>query len=220
MTFKPSGSRQFSSTLRPGCGGTFIATNLDATFPDGPSTTTPGGALAAALTTSTGVTPFVIGKPEPTGLSLIAASWGVPAAGMAMVGDRLDTDIAAGNAFGCLSVLVLTGVSTRAEAESGRAAEKPGVVLRNLNDLPFLLTNRQLIHIDPERSGPFPPGGRSLIRRPRKARFVAERRRDFPCLGEHGNTVAQPAFGPFLGPFTERRGRLAAEAPNRDKHIL
>ena len=121
-------------------GAVFIATNLDATFPDGPTTTTPGGgALVAALTTSTGVTPFVMGKPEPTGLSLIAASWGVPAAAMAMVGDRLDTDIAAANAFGCLSVLVLTGVSTRAEAESAGTAEKPAAVLENLNDLPSLL---------------------------------------------------------------------------------
>lgn len=121
-------------------GAAFIATNLDATFPDGPTTTTPGGgALVAALTTSTGVTPRVIGKPEPTGLSLIAAAWGVSADDMAMVGDRLDTDIAAANAFGCLSVLVLTGVSTRVEAERAGAAEKPGVILESLVDLPAAL---------------------------------------------------------------------------------
>ena len=72
-------------------GAAFIATNLDATFPDGPTTTTPGGgALVAALATSTGITPLVIGKPQPTGLSLIAASWGVSAADMAVVGDRLE----------------------------------------------------------------------------------------------------------------------------------
>ena len=123
-------------------GAAFIATNLDATFPDGPTTTTPGGgALVAALTTSTGVTPLVMGKPEPAGLSLIAASWGVTADDMAVIGDRLDTDIAAANAFGCLSVLVLTGVSTRAEAEQAVAAEKPGVVLESLVDLPAVLGN-------------------------------------------------------------------------------
>ena len=121
-------------------GATFIATNLDATFPDGPATTTPGGgALVAALTTSTGVTPLVIGKPQPTGLALIAASWGATADSMAVVGDRLDTDIAAANAFGCLSVLVLTGVSTRAEAEQAHAAERPGVVLESLAELPAVL---------------------------------------------------------------------------------
>ena len=127
-------------------GAAFIATNLDATFPDGPATTSPGGgALVAALTTSTGVTPLVMGKPEPTGLSLISASWGVSAAGMAMVGDRLDTDIAAANAFGCLSVLVLTGVSTQAEAATATAMEKPKAVLQSLADLPGLLECRSSV---------------------------------------------------------------------------
>jgi 4-nitrophenyl phosphatase len=124
-------------------GATFIATNLDATFPDGPATTTPGGgALVAALATSTGITPIVIGKPQPTGLSLIAASWGVSADDMVVVGDRLDTDIAAANAFGCLSVLVLTGVSTRAEAEQAGATKKPRVVLESLVGLPAVLEDR------------------------------------------------------------------------------
>lgn len=124
-------------------GAAFIATNLDATFPDSPTTTTPGGgALVAVLTTSTGATPLVMGKPEPTGLSLIAAFWGVSAESMAMVGDRLDTDIAAANAFGCLSVLVLTGVSTRTEAETAAAGEKPVAVLQDLADLPSLLERR------------------------------------------------------------------------------
>ena len=128
-------------------GAAFIATNLDATFPGGPTTTTPGGgALVAALTTSTGVTPLVIGKPQPTGLSLIAAAWGVSAGDMAVVGDRLDTDIAAANAFGCLSVLVLTGVSTRTEAEQADAAERPRVVLANLTNLPAVLEDRRHMH--------------------------------------------------------------------------
>ncbi len=59
-------------------GANFIATNLDVTFPDSPSNTVPGaGALAAALQASTGVTPKVIGKPQTTGIALIADSWGV-----------------------------------------------------------------------------------------------------------------------------------------------
>ena len=132
-------------------GAAFIATNLDATFPDSPTTTTPGGgALVAVLTTSTGATPLVMGKPEPTGLSLIAASWGVSAQSMAMVGDRLDTDIAAANAFGCLSVLVLTGVSTRAEAETVAEAESPNAVMESLADLPVILERRGGIDDSPE----------------------------------------------------------------------
>jgi ribonucleotide monophosphatase NagD (HAD superfamily) len=34
-----------------------------------------------------------------------------------VIGDRLDTDIAAGQGAGCLTALVLTGVSTREQAE-------------------------------------------------------------------------------------------------------
>ena len=86
-------------------GATFIATNLDATYPDTLTTTTPGGgAIVAALRTSTGVEPIVIGKPQTTGLELVADSWGVGPADIAGVGDRLDTDIAAARAFGCLAV--------------------------------------------------------------------------------------------------------------------
>jgi 4-nitrophenyl phosphatase len=35
-----------------------------------------------------------------------------------VVGDRLETDIAAGQAVGCPTAFVLSGVSTRAEAEA------------------------------------------------------------------------------------------------------
>jgi len=121
-------------------GATFIATNLDATYPDTLSTTTPGGgAIVAALRTSTGVEPIVIGKPQTTGLELVAGSWGVGPADIVSVGDRLDTDIAAARAFGCLAVLVLTGISTRAEAEAASGLERPDVILPDLTGLIPLL---------------------------------------------------------------------------------
>ena len=121
-------------------GASFIATNLDATYPDTLTTTTPGGgAIVAALRTSTGVEPIVIGKPQTTGLELVADFWGVGPADIAGVGDRLDTDIAAARAFGCLAVLVLTGISTRAEAEAATGLERPDVILPDLTGLIPLL---------------------------------------------------------------------------------
>lgn len=121
-------------------GARFIATNLDVTYPDTLTTTTPGGgAIAAALRASTGVAPLVIGKPQTTGLELVADAWGVGPADIAGVGDRLDTDIAAARAFGCLAVLVLTGISTRAEAEAAMEAERPDVILPDLTGLLPLL---------------------------------------------------------------------------------
>jgi len=121
-------------------GATFIATNLDATYPDTLTTTTPGGgALVAALRTSTGVEPIVIGKPQTTGLQLVADSWGVGPADIVAVGDRLDTDIACARAFGCLAVLVLTGISTLAEADAATGLERPDVILPDLPGLIPLL---------------------------------------------------------------------------------
>lgn len=122
-------------------GAVFIATNADVTFPDSPTTTVPGaGALVAALQASTGVAPKVIGKPQPTGLALIAASWGVGPASIVAVGDRLDTDIAAAKAFGCVAALVLTGIANRADAERATGLHKPDVVLQDLTELVPLLS--------------------------------------------------------------------------------
>lgn len=122
-------------------GAAFIATNLDVTFPDSPSTTVPGaGALAAALQASTGVTPKVIGKPQTTGIALIADSWGVGPESIVAVGDRLDTDIAAAKAFGCVAALVLTGITSQADAAIATGLHKPDVILQNLSELTPILS--------------------------------------------------------------------------------
>jgi ribonucleotide monophosphatase NagD (HAD superfamily) len=91
------------------------------------------------LRTSTGVEPLVIGKPQTLGIAQIAASWGVAPQEIAAVGDRLDTDVAAAKAFGCLAVLVLTGVTSKAEAEQADGAVKPDRILRDLTELIPLL---------------------------------------------------------------------------------
>jgi ribonucleotide monophosphatase NagD (HAD superfamily) len=52
-----------------------------------------------------------------------------------MVGDRLDTDIAAGNRMGVYTALVLTGVSSQEEAESARSDFKPDRIIGSLSEL-------------------------------------------------------------------------------------
>ena len=59
-------------------------------------------------------------------LEAAVAAMGVPASDCVMVGDRLDTDIAAGHAAGMLTLMVLTGVSRRGEIAS--FAIKPDLV--------------------------------------------------------------------------------------------
>ena len=98
----------------------FYATNPDKTFPT-PRGEIPGaGAWYAVVTTATDVQPVVAGKPFPFLIELALEKLGTSHRETLVVGDRLETDIAAGQAVGCLTALVLSGVSSRAEADLWR----------------------------------------------------------------------------------------------------
>lgn len=87
----------------------WIATNLDMTFPT-PRGLAPGnGALVGAVAAAVGRRPdAVAGKPEPA--LLLEAIRRTGALRPLMIGDRLDTDIAAGGRLGIETLLVMTGV--------------------------------------------------------------------------------------------------------------
>ena len=92
-------------------GATFVATNADKSFPVEQGRQDPGaGALLAFVEAASGRRALVIGKPSPTMVYEAMAAAGVGADRTIMVGDRLDTDIAAGLAAGTRTWLVLTGV--------------------------------------------------------------------------------------------------------------
>jgi glycerol 3-phosphatase-2 len=91
-------------------GARFVATNPDGSFP-APDGLWPGaGAIAAAVSTTTGVHPTVVGKPARPLFEAAAEATG--AERPLVVGDRLDTDIdgAAGMAWD--SMLVWSGAAT------------------------------------------------------------------------------------------------------------
>jgi 4-nitrophenyl phosphatase len=96
-------------------GARFVGSNPDTSFPTERGLVPGAGALLATLVATTGRQPVVIGKPEPLMLELAMNSAGGTLQDTAMLGDRLDTDIAAARRLGMTSVLVLTGVSTRAD---------------------------------------------------------------------------------------------------------
>jgi 4-nitrophenyl phosphatase len=101
----------------------FYATNPDKTFPT-PRGEIPGaGAWIAVIVTATGVEPVYAGKPAPYLLELARERLGTAKDETLVVGDRLETDIAGGQAAGMPCALVLSGVSTREEGEAWR----PGV---------------------------------------------------------------------------------------------
>lgn len=93
-------------------GAQFIATNPDATYPMEGGRLEPGaGSLVAALRTCSGIEPYVAGKPSPDMVFLALETCGVGPEEALLVGDRVDTDLAAAEAAGCPGVLVLTGVT-------------------------------------------------------------------------------------------------------------
>jgi phosphoglycolate/pyridoxal phosphate phosphatase family enzyme len=118
-------------------GAAFIATNRDKTYPDSGGRVLPGGgAIVAAIETCSGVVPRTIGKPEPYTLELILRLAGATPEDCLVIGDRLDTDIAIGKAVGARTALVLTGISTRAEAESAPPECKPDLIWNDLTEMP------------------------------------------------------------------------------------
>ena len=95
----------------------WVASNLDRTIPT-PTGIAPGnGLLVEVVRQVTGADPAAVaGKPERPLVDAAVASAG--AHRPIIVGDRLDTDIAAAHAYGCDSLLVLTGVHTREDAQA------------------------------------------------------------------------------------------------------
>lgn len=106
------------ATLLVRSGVPFYATNPDKTFPT-PRGLIPGaGAWYSIVTTATGVEPIVAGKPFPFLMDLSLEKLGTKNSETLVVGDRLDTDIAAGQRVGCPTALVLSGVATKEQAET------------------------------------------------------------------------------------------------------
>jgi len=120
------------ATLAIRAGALWMATNMDRTLPS-PRGALPGnGSLVAAVATALGRQPdLVVGKPSPGLFQAAAAGYARPL----VVGDRLDTDIAGAHRAGMDSLLVLTGVSSRADVDAAPADQRPTYVAPDLSGL-------------------------------------------------------------------------------------
>jgi glycerol-1-phosphatase len=112
--------------------GDLIATSLDPTYPM-PDGLWPGtGAVVRAVEVASGETAVVVGKPEP---QLIISALDRLGEGRAlMIGDRLDTDMAAAANAHIDAALVLTGGATRDQAAAA-PDPKPVAVADTLAEL-------------------------------------------------------------------------------------
>lgn len=116
------------ATLLVRAGRPFYTTNTDRTFPT-PRGEIPGsGAWVSVVSMATRTDPIVAGKPFPYLMELALERLGTLKEETLVVGDRLETDIAAGQAVGCPTALVLSGVGTREEAKDW----KPTIIAESL----------------------------------------------------------------------------------------
>ena len=117
-------------------GADFYATNEDNTLPMENELWPGSGAIVAAITTAIGQRPKkVFGKPSPAAIELILEQYKLSPKEVLLVGDRFETDIAAGHAAHVDTLLVLTGVATRAEIFKQPNALRPTYILDSAADI-------------------------------------------------------------------------------------
>lgn len=114
-------------------GAEFLGTNPDKTFPT-PHGLIPGaGSIIAAVATAAEIDPLFIGKPNRFLLDLALERVNGSMSEALMVGDRLETDILAAQNAGCMSCLVMSGVTTPALAQAWQP--QPDFITADLAEL-------------------------------------------------------------------------------------
>lgn len=130
--------QKLKTTVRQIRGGaTYILTNPDHLTPSDDGDIPGAGSIAAAIQTASQVQPIVVGKPSPIIMNYAVQKMGLPPETIWVVGDNLVTDIGAGQAVGCKTGLVLTGLAnqeTWAE-QIDRTGIRPDLVCEHLMDL-------------------------------------------------------------------------------------
>jgi NagD protein len=114
-------------------GARFIATNPDPTGPSPEGELPATGSVAALISRATRVDPYFVGKPNALMMRSALNAIDAHSETAAMVGDRMDTDVVCGLEAGLEAILVLTGVTTREDAE--RYPYRPARIVDSIADL-------------------------------------------------------------------------------------
>jgi NagD protein len=114
-------------------GARFIATNPDVTGPSNEGALPACGSVAALISKATGVEPYFVGKPNPMMMRSALNAISAHSESTAMIGDRMDTDVLCGLEAGLETILVLSGISARAEID--RYPYRPSRVVESVADL-------------------------------------------------------------------------------------
>lgn len=111
----------------------FIATHPDYNCPTETGYIPDCGAITALIRSSTGIEPQIVGKPHKAIVDAMLDKKKYSLAEMAIVGDRLYTDVATGCNAGMVSILVLSGESKLPDVKQSQF--KPDYIYENLGGL-------------------------------------------------------------------------------------
>ena len=114
-------------------GAAFIAINRDPLLPIEGGIVPGCGAMVGAIEAASSTHPEVIGKPQPALLEEAMHKLSSTPDQTVMIGDGLDTDIAAGLAAHTHTIFVLTGKDSRADLS--KSPFKPEKVYENIGDV-------------------------------------------------------------------------------------
>jgi phosphoglycolate/pyridoxal phosphate phosphatase family enzyme len=119
----------------------FWATHPDMVCPMRPGHPVPdAGAFLLLFKGATGREPsFVAGKPNPCMIQMVMDKYGLRPEEVAVVGDRLNTDILSAVNAGVISVCVLTGESQLEDIDAAPPEGRPDYVFDSIKDLYLLL---------------------------------------------------------------------------------
>ncbi len=115
----------------------YIATNPDYVCPTEFGSVPDCGSVCDMLYHVSGKRPVVIGKPSPLMITLAMKKYGVSPQETAVVGDRIYTDVKSGLNAGAVSVLVISGETTREILDA--SPDRPDLVLENAGEILYSL---------------------------------------------------------------------------------
>ncbi len=121
-------------------GAMFIATHMDYNCPTETGFIPDCGSICAMITASTGVKPKYLGKPFSETIEMIMSRTGRNKDEMAIIGDRLYTDMAMGVNNGVTSILVLSGET--GQEDLAVSAVKPDFVFRSIKEIVNIIGNK------------------------------------------------------------------------------
>ena len=114
-------------------GARFICTNPDPAGPTENGIVPAAGALASLISATTGKEPYFIGKPNPLMMRSVLRYINAHSEETVMVGDRMETDIKSGMEAGMKTILVLTGLTTKEDAD--KFPYSPSYILNSVVDI-------------------------------------------------------------------------------------